>query len=111
MKRQFVALAAAAALTLAGTASLVASQASAADLNPSTVSHGRADHLPPFAGHAYLVTVETGAVYRNTFSADGKSVTGLTVKGPNVGRTFTAPTCPCRPAEDSTSSPGSSPVT
>ncbi|MER7757143.1 hypothetical protein [Kitasatospora sp. NPDC097643] len=91
MKRQFVALAAAAALSLAGSATFVASQASAADSNPIAVSDSKTNHLPPFAGHAYLVTVDTGAVYRNTFSADGTSVTGLTVKGSNVGRTFTAP--------------------
>ncbi|MEV6976224.1 hypothetical protein [Kitasatospora sp. NPDC093806] len=92
MKRQFVALAAAAALSLAGSATLVASQASAVDLNPAGVSGDlRPGHLPPYAGHAYLVNVDTGNVYRNTFSADGKFVTGLTVKGPNVGRTFTAP--------------------
>ncbi|MFJ3789706.1 MoaF-related domain-containing protein [Kitasatospora sp. NPDC090091] len=91
MKRKFVAVAAAAALSLTGTATLVASQASATE-HPGAGSQLRPGHLPPFAGHAYLVTVaDTGAVYRNTFSADGKSVTGLTVKGSNPGRTFTAP--------------------
>ncbi|MCG6495610.1 hypothetical protein [Kitasatospora sp. A2-31] len=90
MKRKFVAIAAAAALSLTGTATLVASQASAAE-HLGAGSHDRPGHLPPFAGHAYLVTVDTGAVYRNTFSADGTSVTGLTVKGSNPGRTFTAP--------------------
>ncbi|MFE9425702.1 hypothetical protein ACFYNO_22350 [Kitasatospora sp. NPDC006697] len=91
MKRQFVALAAAAALSLAGTATLVVTQASAADVHPGAVADSDGDRLPPFAGHAYLVTVDTGAVYRNTFSADGTFVTGLTVKGAEPGRTFTAP--------------------
>ncbi|WP_395297519.1 hypothetical protein ACF9IK_31780 [Kitasatospora hibisci] len=90
MKHKFAAVAAAAALSLTGTATLVANQASAAQ-HPDAGSRNRPDHLPPFAGHAYLVTVDTGAVYRNTFSADGTSVTGLTVKGSAPGRTFTVP--------------------
>ncbi|MFC1436265.1 hypothetical protein ACEZDB_37090 [Streptacidiphilus sp. N1-3] len=91
MKRRFTALAAAAALSLAGTGTLIAGQASAADVRPSAATRSHAPRVPLFAGHAYLLTVDDGSVYRNTFSADGRSVTGLTVVGSNVGRTFTAP--------------------
>jgi hypothetical protein len=92
MKRRLVALALAAALSATGTATLVTSQASAADAHPAAHSHSSTSHRPLFAGHAYLVTVDGGgAVYRNTFSADGTSITGLTVVGASPGRTFTAP--------------------
>ena len=91
MKRRLIALAAAVALSTAGTATLVAGQASAAGVSSSAVasSAGSAASRPLFAGHTYLITVDDGTVYRNTYAADGTSFTSLTVAGDGAGESFT----------------------
>jgi hypothetical protein len=92
MKRRLIALAATVAVSAAGTATLVAGQASAAGVSPSTValsSSASASSRLPFAGRTFLITVDDGTVYRNTYSADGTTFTSLTVAGDGVGESFT----------------------
>ncbi|MEV7180600.1 hypothetical protein [Kitasatospora sp. NPDC093679] len=89
MKRRFVALAAALALS-AGGATLVAGQASADDGTAAATASAARTSLPPFAGKTYLITVDNGNVYKNTYSADGTSLHSETVAGTGVGETFDA---------------------
>ncbi|MFC8448409.1 hypothetical protein [Kitasatospora sp. NPDC057223] len=89
MKSRLVAVAAAIAISATGV-TLAAGQASADDSASATASTARTA-LPPFAGKTYLVTVDNGNVYRNTYSADGTALHSETVAGQGVGEVFDAP--------------------
>ncbi|MFD0529180.1 hypothetical protein ACFQ1I_23235 [Kitasatospora arboriphila] len=109
MKRRFVALAAALALS-AGGATLVAGQASADDGTAAATASAARTSLPPFASKTYLITVDNGNVYKNTYSADGTSLHSETVAAPASARPSTPPWPPPRSAGASTSPTGSSPT-
>ncbi|GAA5005086.1 MoaF-related domain-containing protein [Kitasatospora paranensis] len=89
MKRRLVALAAALAISATG-ATLVAGQASADDGTTAATATSGYTSLPPFAGKTYLITVDNGNVYRNTYSADGTTLHSETVQGSGVGESFDA---------------------
>ncbi|WP_405012388.1 MoaF-related domain-containing protein [Kitasatospora sp. NBC_01539] len=89
MKRRLVALAAALAISASG-ATLVATQASADDGTAAVAAGAAYSSLPPFAGKTFLITVDNGNVYRNTYSADGTSLHSETVQGTGVGEVFDA---------------------
>ncbi|WP_431679615.1 MoaF-related domain-containing protein [Kitasatospora sp. KL5] len=89
MKRRLVALTAALAIA-AGGATLVAGQASADDGSTAAASTAGYNALPPFAGKTFLITVDNGNVYKNTYSADGTQLHSETVQGNGVGEVFDA---------------------
>lgn len=90
MKRRLVALAAALAISATG-ATIATAQASADDGTTSAAATtGVFNTLPPFAGRTYLITVDNGNVYRNTYSADGTTLHSETVQGSGVGEVFDA---------------------
>ncbi|MFJ6216778.1 MoaF-related domain-containing protein [Streptomyces sp. NPDC092296] len=92
MNRKLVSLA---VLPLLATGGIVyAAQGAAAAPAPAAVTANAASAhvLPPlFAGHTYLVTMDNGNVYRNTYSADGSTLHSETVQGDGVGDSFDAP--------------------
>lgn len=45
--------------------------------------------VPAFAGHAYRLEVDNGTVFRNSYAADGSTLTWLTEAGAKPGSTET----------------------
>ncbi|MCB5179551.1 MoaF N-terminal domain-containing protein [Streptomyces sp. SMC 277] len=41
--------------------------------------------VPAFAGHTYVLTLDNGAVLRNSYSADGTTLTWKALEGPMAG--------------------------
>ncbi|RSS80371.1 MoaF N-terminal domain-containing protein [Streptomyces sp. WAC06614] len=79
------ALATAAVLALAGAGSAQAA-ASADAPAPAAASAARpAASVPAFAGHTYVLTLDNGAVLRNTYSADGTTLSWQALEGPMAG--------------------------
>ncbi|MEU9945089.1 MoaF-related domain-containing protein [Streptomyces lavendulae] len=75
------ALAAAALITLAGAPSAQAAPAQAA---PAPAASAPAA-VPDFAGHTYVLTLDNGAVLRNSYSADGTTLDWTALEGPMAG--------------------------
>ncbi|MFD8984051.1 MoaF N-terminal domain-containing protein [Streptomyces sp. NPDC059564] len=74
------ALAAAAIVALAGAPSAQAATAPAAPAAaPAAAS------APAFAGHTYVLTLDNGAVLRNSYSADGTTLDWTALEGPMAG--------------------------
>jgi hypothetical protein len=74
---------AAAMLLAAGGVFAVATYA-AAD-TPAVAVQPQTTRLPAFAGHTYVITVDNGTVFQNTFSADGTKLHGVTTAGFGAG--------------------------
>ncbi|MGW6866126.1 MoaF-related domain-containing protein [Streptomyces sp. NPDC054901] len=75
------ALAAAALIALAGTPAAQAATAPA----PAASGAGVRAEVPAFAGHTYVLTLDNGAVLRNTYSADGSTLDWTALAGPMAG--------------------------
>lgn len=73
------ALAAAAIVALAGAPSAQAATAPAPAAAPAATS------APDFAGHTYVLTLDNGAVLRNSYSADGTTLDWTALEGPMAG--------------------------
>jgi hypothetical protein len=95
VKLRLVSLAAALSLSVTGAILVTQGQAVAQPAAVSAVSAlatvDAHSTLPPFAGHTYLVSVDNGQVYRNTYSANGTALHSETVQGYGVGEIFDAP--------------------
>ncbi|MGW1074389.1 MoaF-related domain-containing protein [Streptomyces sp. NPDC002537] len=76
-----VAAAALIALGAAGTAQAATPAAPAAASAESVRSTA-----PAFAGHTYVLTLDNGAVLRNSYSADGKTLDWTALAGPMAGK-------------------------
>lgn len=79
------ALAAAALIALAAAPS---AQAAAPAPAPAATSPAApaASSVPAFAGHTYVLTLDNGAVLRNSYSADGTTLDWTALEGPMAGR-------------------------
>lgn len=75
------ALAAAAIVALAGAPSAQAATAPA----PAPAAAPAAATVPAFAGHTYVLTLDNGAVLRNSYSADGATLNWTALEGPMAG--------------------------
>ncbi|MFF5703101.1 MoaF N-terminal domain-containing protein [Streptomyces sp. NPDC012794] len=76
------ALAATALIALAA-----APSAQAAAPAPAAAATARpAAAVPAFAGHTYVLTLDNGAVLRNSYSADGTTLDWTALEGPMAGR-------------------------
>ncbi|MET9603613.1 MoaF N-terminal domain-containing protein [Streptomyces sp. NPDC006512] len=73
------ALAAAALIALAGAPSAQAATA------PAPAAAGVRAEAPAFAGHTYVLTLDNGAVLRNSYSADGSTLDWTALAGPMAG--------------------------
>jgi hypothetical protein len=76
---------AAAVLLAAGGVFAVATYAAADTTAVTDTAPTQASKLPAFAGHTYVITVDNGTVFRNTFSADGTKLHGVTTAGFGAG--------------------------
>ncbi|MFD8291844.1 MoaF N-terminal domain-containing protein [Streptomyces lavendulae] len=77
------ALAAAALITLSGAPS---AQAAPAQVAPAPAASAPAPAaVPDFAGHTYVLTLDNGAVLRNSYSADGTTLDWTALEGPMAG--------------------------
>lgn len=76
------ALAAAALITLSGAPAAQAAPAQAAA--PAAAAQAPAA-VPDFAGHTYVLTLDNGAVLRNSYSADGTTLDWTALEGPMAG--------------------------
>ncbi|MFF7076796.1 MoaF-related domain-containing protein [Streptomyces lavendulae] len=77
------ALAATALITLAGAPSAQAAPAPAASAPAASAPAPAA--VPDFAGHTYVLTLDNGAVLRNSYSADGTTLDWTALEGPMAG--------------------------
>ncbi|MFD0352485.1 MoaF N-terminal domain-containing protein [Streptomyces sp. NPDC127110] len=77
------ALAAAALIALAAAPS---AQAAAPAPVPAPAAASVAAAVPAFAGHTYVLTLDNGAVLRNSYSADGTTLDWTALEGPMAGR-------------------------
>ncbi|MFE2246819.1 MoaF-related domain-containing protein [Streptomyces lavendulae] len=77
------ALAAAALITLAGAPSAQAAPAPSAGVPAASAPAPAA--VPDFAGHTYVLTLDNGAVLRNSYSADGTTLDWTALEGPMAG--------------------------
>ncbi|RLU94722.1 hypothetical protein CTZ27_18610 [Streptomyces griseocarneus] len=82
--RHAVPAAAAAALLALGVAP--AAQAVAAPAQHTAAAARTTQAVPAFAGHTYVLTLDNGAVLRNSYSADGKTLNWTALAGPMQGR-------------------------
>jgi hypothetical protein len=76
---------AAAVLLAAGGVFAVATYATAATPAVTVAAQPQTTRLPAFAGHTYVITVDNGTVFQNTFSADGTKLHGVTTAGFGAG--------------------------
>ncbi|MEU3753335.1 MoaF N-terminal domain-containing protein [Streptomyces olivoreticuli] len=81
--RHTVPAVAAAALIALGAAG--AAQAAPADPAATSAASVRST-APAFAGHTYVLTLDNGAVLRNSYSADGKTLDWTALAGPMEGK-------------------------
>ncbi len=82
------------AVTIAGAGAAVVTAQAQADTSSTSAVASASDLSStwlPFAGHTFVITVDNGNVYRNTYSADGSSLHSVTIAGDGVGDTFDAP--------------------
>ncbi|MFJ3878926.1 MoaF-related domain-containing protein [Streptomyces sp. NPDC090077] len=77
------ALAAAALIALAAAPS---AQAAGPAPAPVPAAASAAAAVPAFAGHTYVLTLDNGAVLRNSYSADGTTLDWTALEGPMAGR-------------------------
>lgn len=77
------------ALAVAG-GSLLTTTAYAAERTAATtaVSETSKHAVPVFAGHTYLITVDNGTVFQNTYSSDGTHLHAVTLAGNGQGTTI-----------------------
>ncbi|GAA0333305.1 MoaF-related domain-containing protein [Streptomyces blastmyceticus] len=79
-----VAAAALIALGAAGTAQ--AAPADPAAVPATSAAAAVRSTTPAFAGHTYVLTLDNGAVLRNSYSADGKTLDWTALAGPMEGK-------------------------
>ncbi|MCC3767054.1 MoaF N-terminal domain-containing protein [Streptomyces sp. UNOC14_S4] len=80
------AAAAAALLALGVAPAAQAVQSAGAPAQHSAAAVRTAQAVPAFAGHTYVLTLDNGAVLRNSYSADGKTLNWTALAGPMQGR-------------------------
>ncbi|MEU2869516.1 MoaF N-terminal domain-containing protein [Streptomyces olivoreticuli] len=81
--RHTVPAVAAAALIALGAAGAAQAATPAA---PATAAGSVRSTTPAFAGHTYVLTLDNGAVLRNSYSADGKTLDWTALAGPMEGK-------------------------
>jgi hypothetical protein len=74
-----------AALLAAGGVFAVATYAAADTPAVTAAAQSHTARPPAFAGHTYVLTVDNGTVFQNTFSADGTKLHGVTTAGFGAG--------------------------